>query len=451
MTFSNDPASVPSPSNPVPGTTLALRSPSEGPALIPRLPPVKTLSDLISLLGALERQERPDVVLPLSELRMREDGRIQVPGDGAYAMTAWARRQLSERLGIRWDRWFSSVTEAERAEEVNLRLRRSTSSVRLRAADVAGAEGGHAEPVLRAFVSRGYSPFSDAMVAELLAEAFRGAEASVHRVAYTDMTLSYALTVGEKFRPGGDAKVGDLHGGVIVRNSGVGYASLRASAYFLRLVCLNGMTMPVQDPTLLAAVHRGVREDAIRSRLAENAKRLGGLMAEGGERLLSARRVPVLDRAEEFQKLLQRARLPKRHLPALEAAYAQEPEASAFGVVQAATRASQALPSEARFDLERVANEYLVATHREQPFREGRPPFARSRAGRRAAPALRAAQRRLRVPACRPGLEEDADERLHPPRALRGGVRGVGTAKGSGQMAAPSLQSLIRDVRKKSD
>lgn len=327
--------------------------------LVPRLPPVKTLSDLVSLLSALERQERPDVVLPMRELRMQDDGRIRVPGESAYALTAWARRQLAESLGIRWDKWFSNVSEAEGAEEVNLRLSRNASRIRLRIAEVQDAEGSPS-PVLRAFVSQGYSALSDARVAELLAEAFHAAETSVHRLSYTDMTVSYALTVGRTFRPGGDAKVGDLHGGVIVRNSGVGYASLKASAYFLRLLCLNGMTMPVDDATLVSAVHRGVKEDRIRQRLAESAKRLGGFMTAGGERLLSARRMRIENREAEFVALLQKARQPKKLLPALEAAYAKEPEETAFGISQAVTRAAQDLASENRFALEQAASGYLA-------------------------------------------------------------------------------------------
>lgn len=209
-------------------------------ALVPRLPPVRTLPELAAALADAERQERPDEVVALRELRMDEDGRLRLPGTGAFSPTPWARGQLAERLGIRWDRWFSSATDGERAAEVNLRLGRSGLSVRLRTADVRDAESGRISPVLRALLTPSYSALSDASLAADLAEVFRGAGARVTRLSYTDMTLSYALSVGEPFRPGGDARVGDLQGGVIVRNSGVGYASLKVSAYLLRLVCLNG-------------------------------------------------------------------------------------------------------------------------------------------------------------------------------------------------------------------
>jgi hypothetical protein len=328
--------------------------------LVPRLPRVQSLSDLSGLLSALERQERPDVLVPLRDLAMNDDGTMQVPGEGAFALTVWARRQLSERLGIRWDRWFSNVTDPERAAEVNLRLSRSSEGVRLRTAEVTDPDTGRAGTVLRAFVSPRYQPFSDAMIAGLLAEALGGADYAVQRVFYTDMTVSYAVSVGKPFVPGGDAKVGDLQGSILVRNSGVGYASLSVIAYFVRLVCLNGMAVPVKDPVLLAAVHRGSHERAIRERLAENASRLGGFLTEGAARLLETRRMPIENREEVFLEILRRARVPQKQLPALETAYAAEPEPSAFGIAQAVTRAAQLFPSETRFDLERAASAYIT-------------------------------------------------------------------------------------------
>ena len=330
--------------------------------LVPSLPKVRSLGDLSGLLGALERRERPDAVLALKDLSMRDDGRIEVPGEGAFALTDWARRQLSEKLGIRWDRWFSSVTGAEGAAEVNLRLSRTTTSARLRLAEVVDEESGQGTPVLRAFVSPKYSPFSDAMIAGLLAEAFDGTEHDVHRISYTDMTVSYAVSIGEPFKINGDNRVGDLQGTVLVRNSGVGYASLNITAYLVRLICLDGMRVPVKDPVLLAAVHRGQSERAIREKLSENARRFGCILVDGAERLLSTRRMPIDNREATFLEILRRARVPKKQLPSLEKAYESEPEETVFGIAQAVTLAAQSFPAETRYELERATSAF-VADH----------------------------------------------------------------------------------------
>jgi hypothetical protein len=324
------------------------------------IPKVKTLGELHSALRLIESRENADAVLPLSELRVNDHGLMTIPGHGGFALTAWARRQLAERLGIKWDKWFALLAGAERAAEINLRLGRSTDRVRVRTATFKDAESGDEVPVLRAFVTPSYSVFSDALLVEMLSDVIGGSELAVARLTVTDMTVTYGIAVGRPFRPGGDGRVGDIQGGILVRNSGVGYAGLNVSAHLERLICLNGMLVPVKDPTLIACIHRGVDPAKIRANLAERAREIGGAFAQGAERLLEGRRYRVENREEVFLSLLKRARIPKKQLDVLEAAYQREPEASAFGIVQAITRAAQEFAPELRYELERAATAYLA-------------------------------------------------------------------------------------------
>lgn len=321
---------------------------------------VKTLSDLYAALQLIESRENDDAVLPLSELRVNDHGLMTIPGHGGFVLTTWARRQLAERLGIKWDRWFALLASAERAAELNLRLGRSTDRVRVRTATFRDAESGDEVPVLRAFVTPSYSTFSDALLVEMLSDVIGGNDLAVARLTVTDMTVTYGIAVGRPFRPGGDSRVGDIQGGILVRNSGVGYASLNVAAHLERLICLNGMLVPVKDPTLIACIHRGVDPAKIRAKLAERAREIGGAFRLGAERLLEGRRYGVENREEVFLSLLKRARIPKKQLEVLEAAYQREPEASAFGIVQAATLAAQGFAPELRYELERTATVYLA-------------------------------------------------------------------------------------------
>jgi hypothetical protein len=323
-------------------------------------PEARTLGELHAVLRILESRENPDAVLPLSELKVDEQGLVTIPGHGGFALTEWARRQLAARLGIQWDRWFALLGGAERAAELNLRLARSPERVRLRTATFHDPDHGHKVPTLRAFVTPSYSALSDALLAEMLSDVLRGTDAAIGQLSITDMTLTYAVSVGKPFRPGGDGHVGDVQGGLLVRNSGVGYAGLNIAAHLKRLVCLNGMMLPVKDPTLLACIHRGVDAGKLRARLAERAHDIGGAFSRGAERLLAGRRYRVDDREAVFLALLSRARVPRKRLEALEAAYQTEPEANAFGIVQAVTRASQDFAPELRYDLERAAAGYLA-------------------------------------------------------------------------------------------
>ena len=320
----------------------------------------QTLGELHAILRAVESRENQDAVLPLSELKVNEQGLMTIPGHGGFVLTEWARRQLAARLGIRWDRWVALLGGAERASEINLRLVRSDERVRLRTATFRDPEHGDEVPVLRAFVSPSYSAFSDALLAEMLSDVLRSADGAIAQLSITDMALTYAVSVGQPFRPGGDRQVGDLQGGILVRNSGVGYAGLNVAAHLQRLVCLNGMMLPVKDPTLLACIHRGVDAAKLRAKLAERAHGIGGAFSRGAERLLAGRRYRVEDREAVFLALLSRARLPRKRLEALEASYQREPEPNAFGIVQAVTRASQDFEPEVRYELERAASGYLA-------------------------------------------------------------------------------------------
>jgi len=323
-----------------------------------------SLRDLAEQFEAIEARENPDAVLELKELRMTAEGTLAVPGLGAFAPTDWSRRQLSFLLGIRWDRWFASTSPEEQADEINRRLGRRSMRVRLRTAQ---AEDDTASVgVLRALVSPTFSPVSDTMLARTLVELLEPADSrlATAQVHVTDRTVSYIVRVGEPFRAKGDSHhiVGDVWGGLLVRNSGVGYASLVVSLHLERLLCLNGMTAPLPDAICLKQIHRGVDPERLSQRLylTTGISDLPGKLSAGVRALNEARTMPVEDPPAELGELLRSARLPMRLLPQLHAAYDREPEPTKFGVSQAATRASQQLSPEQRFELDRAAGAYLT-------------------------------------------------------------------------------------------
>jgi len=61
-----------------------------------------------------------------------------------------------------------------------------------------------------------------------------------------------------------DSQVGDIWGGLMVRNSGVGFASLQMIAFLVRLVCRNGLCAPLPDAVLLRRRHRGLDDSRLR-------------------------------------------------------------------------------------------------------------------------------------------------------------------------------------------
>lgn len=319
----------------------------------------KSLDDLIARFESQEALENPDVVMPMHRLRMTAQG-LDVPDVGTFALTDWAREQLAARVGVRWDRWFAKASAVERAGELNMRLERTSAEVRLRTSRY-GTNGSGTAGTLRAFVSPGYTAIPDSRIAHLLGRVLDNAgELGVRRVDTTDRSTTYVVGVGKPFRPGESHEVGDVWGGLLVRNSGVGFASLSLSLHLERLLCKNGMTAPVPDAVLLRRSHRGIDENAVEEVLLAQVSMLPERLRTGAELLGEAERRPVVDRREAVLGFLQGARLPKRHADPILAAWDEEPSGTVFGLVQAVTRAAQSERPELRFEFERAAGRYLT-------------------------------------------------------------------------------------------
>jgi hypothetical protein len=324
-----------------------------------------TLPDLLRHFEREEARENADVTVHLSTLTLSDNGLLKIPQTGEFAFTDWSRRQAAALLGLRWDRWFANASSQERAIEMNRRFARATESVRLRtmkpSESGAGAEQG-ADGVLRAFVSPGYSVVRDSAIARTLLE-FLGAsdgERKLLRIDMTDRSTSFVVTVGLPYKHGGKGAVGDCWGGLLVRNSGVGFASLIVTMHLTRLLCLNGMTAPLPDALLLKKRHRGFQEGALLEGLRLKAAELPGELGRGVERLLTSEERMVQNVEGEITEILRTHRLPSRLLAPVMAAYGREPNQSAFGVSQALTLAAQSFSPEERLDLEHAAGRYLA-------------------------------------------------------------------------------------------
>jgi hypothetical protein len=328
-------------------------------------PRARTLRDLVRRFELEEAFENPDVTVPMRELRLSDGGHVEVPGLGAFQFTDWSRRQCASLAGLRWDRWFENALPGDRAEEMNRRFARAQGSVRLRTSgfkDAASEAEPGAQGWLRALVSPGYTPVRDSVVAGALALALSAADEAprVIRSDMTDRSTSFVVGVGEAFRPGDSHEVGDVWGGLLVRNSGVGFASLFVTLHLTRLLCKNGMTAPVPDAMLLRRRHRGLDGAKLTELLASQTQGLPGRLREGADILVRSTARRVADPATELHAILDAANLPGRILPALQAAYEREPVPTAFGISQAVTLAAQGMRPEERVELEGAAGRYLA-------------------------------------------------------------------------------------------
>jgi hypothetical protein len=318
-----------------------------------------SLPELVRRLEEIEAEENSDVVVETKSLRMTPDGFVHVPAlRGEFALTDWSRSQLASHLGIRWGRYSEDASESDLADEVTRRLGRSTDEMRVRSTHALD-EDVVADGTIRALVSPGYSPVADSRVAKLFSELLAGEDVSVGRFDATPMTTSYLLQVGKPINPQTGSVVGDVRGSILVRNSGTGWASMLVSLAITRLVCLNGMV--VQNGDSIRRAHRGLDDARLRSLLANAMSNFGPRVREAADNLQrSSERVlrdPVMHIVE---KLITAAKLPRKLLPDIFAAYNAEPHPSAFGIAQALTLAAQRMTPELRIELETLAGEYLA-------------------------------------------------------------------------------------------
>jgi len=322
-----------------------------------------TLPELAEKFERLESYDNPDVIVPVKTLRFdAAEEQVLVPELGAFRFTDWSRRQCASLLGIKFDRWFENAGDGERADEMNRRFARATGSVRLRTRRP--LPNGHADDVgtLRAFVSPGYTPIRDSALARTMITALAPVDLELRLVRQdvTDRTTSYVVKVGKPYRIGDDAEVGDVWGGVLVRNSGVGFASLVLTLHLTRLLCKNGMTAPLPDAVLVRRRHIGLDGWKLTGILAERFSAIPGKLHRSAEILHEARSRRLEDVSIAVRTLLAENRLPLRLLDPILKAYDREPHPSAFGLSQAMTLAAQDLAPEDRSELERVAGEYVA-------------------------------------------------------------------------------------------
>ncbi|MBF0503394.1 MAG: DUF932 domain-containing protein [Candidatus Riflebacteria bacterium] len=322
--------------------------------------PVRTLHDLIWKFQDLEAQSNDDTVIELNKLKVLDNAKIQIPNLGDYQLTDWSRKQMSLLVGIKYDRWFNNASPADQSAELTRRFARSNELVRLRTRknDHLSTDG-----ILRGFVSPKYTPVKDSQIARLMLMALRNVDPDMRliRANITDRTVSYVIGVGQPYLIGGLGDVGDVWGGILVRNSDVGYASLKISLHLTRLVCRNGMTAPLKNAELLRRKHtKGILDDNLLQLLGERLIEVPGQLRQSGQVMLNASSVQIANPEEEIERILDSSNLPKRLLNPVMAAYAIEPRNTAFGVISAFTRAAQqGFSPEERLEIENAASAYL--------------------------------------------------------------------------------------------
>jgi len=316
----------------------------------------QTFEAVMGRVSANSALALPDQVLPISRLHATDDGFIEVPGVGTTSLSQWSRRQLAGILGIRWDRWFSEdlVVPADRAAEINLRFRRSSDSLKIRMRRWAADEEAKGDAVLRAFVSPTYAPIDDLYVFEALKNVLGGRieELCFVRLDVTDESSQYAAVNREEV-DFGIAKPDRHRNGFLIANSETGSRSLTLLVWIWRLVCTNGLIAP--ESSVFRMVHRRQKDGVMQEKLGRAVRLLPEYWQRAERTLRNARLDPVDDPHAALEVMVTAHPQLRPISDSVYDAYDQDPEPNRFGLIQAITRAAQALRPEDRLTVEEFA------------------------------------------------------------------------------------------------
>jgi hypothetical protein len=302
----------------------------------------------------------PDRVVHVADLKMNPAGHIVVPGGSELRMNPWARKQISSLIGVRWDRWFSSASGEERAEEVTRRFSRIPGQLKVRAWK---DDDGVADGIARAFLSPNFTPIDDARIFTSMNTMLRGLveEYRFTSVEFTDSTTHYTAVHTEAFDLDGDR----LHPGFHLKNSDVGASALSLDDYAMRLVCMNGLMVRVGGKRSLYRTHRSIENEALDAALVVAIARLPQRWQVSFEWMRVAKSMTVSHPDDEVAAILgDSAEVPKALLEEAQRVVLRDGDNSRFGVVQAITLTAHQANKDpnVRFAMETLAGQYLAET-----------------------------------------------------------------------------------------
>jgi hypothetical protein len=352
----------------------------------------------------------PDVTIEMTKVKIANTGAAQdvaldVPGQGTFCMTHWARSQMGSYLGIQWDKWFNpkAVNSRDIQEEVQKRFRQSGESKKLRLCRFNGAEAdaklkktGY-DGYVRAVLGPTYASIDDVRVFDRIAKSFRNQLDSVHFMKnhmsktshWGNDHCTYYSMIGEPVNLGPidrlnsnvavrriydlaerEGKLPDadwVYPGFQLRNSEVGYTAVQINEFLFRLVCLNGAIICTGESKLMYRTHRPIEDVILDQQLHAvfSGAPARWKLTEKNIKILSG--IVLQNPVAELEHQLLKMDVPKSFIKLATEAFEKEPLPTMYGVLQAITRAAQQEEDmDKRFDLESLGGRLINSAPRLQ-------------------------------------------------------------------------------------
>lgn len=322
--------------------------------------------------------------MTLDKLLFTSAGTVQAPGFGLMEMTGHAQTQAGNLIGVRWKKFFGN----QDPDKINRAVRDHLKSlppddkpvVKLIARKHYGKEKRASDGLLRGIVTPGYSEIRDSVILDRI-RATQG-PTKLRDMGFSTFDLRdngshYCLVFNEPvdltkmgLPPSSFAGTTGPHGappkdvgyfGFRMRNSEVGTYSYTADGYVMRMVCINGLMVPVDGERIIKRVHRGVTEEKLDELIEQMFTTIPHMREEIAAKNRRLKAVAIRDPEEEIRNFLGRQGQAKVVQDAVVKAYGEEPEPTAYGVLQAITAAARALRDapDRQHDLELIGGTYV--------------------------------------------------------------------------------------------
>lgn len=365
-----------------------------------RVMTINSFDEVRDRVVKLHDQNFPDQIVDMSKVRVRQDGNkkkpgllFEVPRLGMLTMTSHSERQIGSMLGCQFSKWFDPeiMKPEEIQRELQLRFSRRNLSCKVRARrHPKGAPATkYSDGFARAFLSPSYSPIDDIRIFDRLKKRF-GRSIGDHGFLknhlgtdyYNDRASHYTVVgdmvdLGPIDRNHPNKSVRDIYDiaeqeGALpdndwvcqcyhLRNSEVGFTAITIDSTTFRLVCLNGAVISVKDGRLLYRMHRSISDDDIDTLLDGAFRKMPTAFEHNKRRMTALQQQAVEEPDAEIKAFLERQKASKGFIEKVQEAYKEEPLGTAYGILQALTRAAKSESDmEKRLELEELGGRFLA-------------------------------------------------------------------------------------------
>ncbi|MFZ3580205.1 DUF932 domain-containing protein [Virgibacillus sp. DJP39] len=321
------------------------------------------------ILKKLEEEERKDIVIPLTDLRMEENGNLFSNEYGTLKVGVEALGNLSKEFGMNRQHLMLLMREGLNQNVANQFNHFLTKSDRNNVKKLRVVDG-----KIKGIVSKKYSEFNDYDLFQVLGGVKDDFTNTKLESFYRDDKRSHARFLFNDFEENmGMSKEGGLEKDIVkvgfdVFNSEIGYSTLKVIPITFRLICENGMMGWVQDKEkIFKTRHLGFEKNDMERKIREGIKISLEESQKTVKQMKKSKEIIIDNPFEYIEKISKSEGIAKKHMEGIKEAFKVENQNNLYGVTNSITRMGRDLErgskhdNESRIKLEGIAGKLLQA------------------------------------------------------------------------------------------